>query len=328
MPRAIGAAGELDFGRLPPGRRGWRACPPVDGRAVRRHCADIEAAGASIASMADSPRLRGDRRRCDFANRVALTALQLSSSTRAHRWNGGRMYEAPDRYKRLISARLPGGESAGLAARGSRIRKFAAARRPADFARPARAILRGRQHRCRADDGREPVGRGRRRRWLLPWALAVGGVNFAAMRLARPPVDHLRRPLGPAGADVDDGRRSRASRGASGSAFRSICFPTLDPGTQVIAASIMAGLGIGALGLVVIPPCATAWMVCLHPRRWRIAAARPPHVAVPAHALDRLHARRRDLRRAYRCALGVPPAQDQRRRRQPEREREPAAPGI
>ena len=26
------------------------------------------------------------------------------------------MYEAPDRYKRLISARLPGGESAGLAA--------------------------------------------------------------------------------------------------------------------------------------------------------------------------------------------------------------------
>ena len=27
------------------------------------------------------------------------------------------MYEAPDRYKRLISARLPGGESAGLATR-------------------------------------------------------------------------------------------------------------------------------------------------------------------------------------------------------------------
>ena len=38
-------------------------------------------------------------------------------------------------------------------------------------------------------------------------------------------------------------------------------FTTLDPGTQVIAASIMAGLGIGALGLVVVPPCATAWMV-------------------------------------------------------------------
>ena len=32
----------------------------------------------------------------------------------------------------------------------------------------------------------------------------------------------------------------------------------LDPATQVIAASVMAGLGIGALGLVVIPPCANA----------------------------------------------------------------------
>jgi len=29
------------------------------------------------------------------------------------------MYEAPDRYKRLISARLPGGESAGVSARES-----------------------------------------------------------------------------------------------------------------------------------------------------------------------------------------------------------------
>jgi diguanylate cyclase (GGDEF)-like protein/PAS domain S-box-containing protein len=38
-------------------------------------------------------------------------------------------------------------------------------------------------------------------------------------------------------------------------------FPSLDPGTQVIAASVMAGLGIGALGLVVIPPCASAWMI-------------------------------------------------------------------
>jgi diguanylate cyclase (GGDEF)-like protein/PAS domain S-box-containing protein len=38
-------------------------------------------------------------------------------------------------------------------------------------------------------------------------------------------------------------------------------FPTLDSGTQVISASLMAGLGIAALGLVVIPPCATAWMI-------------------------------------------------------------------
>ncbi|HEY6048026.1 MAG TPA: EAL domain-containing protein, partial [Sphingomicrobium sp.] len=38
-------------------------------------------------------------------------------------------------------------------------------------------------------------------------------------------------------------------------------FPSLDAGSQVIAASLMAGLGVGALGLVVIPPCATTWMV-------------------------------------------------------------------
>jgi diguanylate cyclase (GGDEF)-like protein len=38
-------------------------------------------------------------------------------------------------------------------------------------------------------------------------------------------------------------------------------FPHMNPVTQVIAASVMAGLGIAALGLVVIPPCVTAWMV-------------------------------------------------------------------
>src|SRR5207248_5194943 len=30
---------------------------------------------------------------------------------------------------------------------------------------------------------------------------------------------------------------------------------------QVIAASIMAGLGVGGLGLVVVPQCAMAWMI-------------------------------------------------------------------
>src|SRR5437764_3494865 len=51
--------------------------------------------------------------------RKPLTRLQLSlSNPLSQTWNGGRMYEAPDRYKRLISARLPGGESAGLAATG------------------------------------------------------------------------------------------------------------------------------------------------------------------------------------------------------------------
>jgi hypothetical protein len=78
----------------------------------------------------------------------------------------------------------------------------------------------------------------------------------------------------------------------------------LDPGTQVIAASLMAGLGIGALGLVVVPPCVTAWMsaftggVC-----GALLLGRTP--SLPAHAVDPVHARRRDLRRADGCALGV-----------------------
>jgi diguanylate cyclase (GGDEF)-like protein/PAS domain S-box-containing protein len=38
-------------------------------------------------------------------------------------------------------------------------------------------------------------------------------------------------------------------------------FPSLDAGTQVIGASVMAGLGVGALGLVVIPACANGWMI-------------------------------------------------------------------
>src|SRR5204862_3441969 len=38
-------------------------------------------------------------------------------------------------------------------------------------------------------------------------------------------------------------------------------FPTLDPGSQVIAASVMAGLGVGGLALVVVPQSAMTWMV-------------------------------------------------------------------
>src|SRR5687767_8301451 len=41
-----------------------------------------------------------------------LTAFQPSVAYRGpSRTSGKRMYEAPDRYKRMISARLPGGES-------------------------------------------------------------------------------------------------------------------------------------------------------------------------------------------------------------------------
>ena len=38
-------------------------------------------------------------------------------------------------------------------------------------------------------------------------------------------------------------------------------FPLLNPGSQVVTASVMAGVGVAGLGLVVVPQCAMAWMV-------------------------------------------------------------------
>jgi diguanylate cyclase (GGDEF)-like protein/PAS domain S-box-containing protein len=169
------------------------------------------------------------------------------------------MYEAPDRYKRLISARLPGGESAGLTAReieseSSPLRDvqllsrahlapfFAAANIVAAFMMAANLW---------AVTG--PT-------LLLPWLAAVAAVNLGAMQLARMQSvtcvgrSGRRVPMGTMVGEV-------ALRGVVFLGLPLYLFPTLDPGTQVIAASVMAGLGIGALGLVVIPPCANAWMI-------------------------------------------------------------------
>ena len=170
------------------------------------------------------------------------------------------MYEAPDRYKRLISARLPGGESAGLAARdtepeSSPLRDvqlisraqlapfFAAANIVASLMMTANLL------------GRVAVT------LLVPWALAVCGLNLAAMQLARTQSiscvgrSGRRVPMWLMVGDV-------TIRAALWLALPLYAFQTLDPGSQVISASIMAGLAVGALGLVVIPPCARAWMIC------------------------------------------------------------------
>src|SRR3982751_6943383 len=94
------------------------------------------------------------------------------------------MYEAPDRYKRLISARLPGGESAGLTnseaetessplrdvqliSRAQLAPFFAAANIVASLMMAANLI--------------GVVSS----EWLVPWVLAVGVVNLGAMQLAR-----------------------------------------------------------------------------------------------------------------------------------------------
>src|SRR6476620_1298481 len=170
------------------------------------------------------------------------------------------MYEAPDRYKRLVSARLPGGESAGLAANEA-----------GTEASPLRDVqLMSRAHLAPFFAAANVVAAlmmaanlwsSIAATWLLPWVVAVGAVNFGAMQMARIQsvtcVGRSGRPV-PMWMMVGE----VAARAIIWLSVPLYFYPTFDPGTQVIAASLMAGLGIGALGLVVIPPCATAWMIC------------------------------------------------------------------
>jgi diguanylate cyclase (GGDEF)-like protein/PAS domain S-box-containing protein len=169
------------------------------------------------------------------------------------------MYEAPDRYKRLISARLPGGESAGLAASqedsdSSPLRDVQLISRAhlAPFFAAANIVA--------ALMMAANLWRGASPAWLVPWVIAVAALNLAAMQLARTQsitcVGRSGRRV-PMWLLVGD----PALRAVTWLSLPLYLFPHLDPGTQVVTASIMAGLGVAALGLIVIPPCATAWMV-------------------------------------------------------------------
>ena len=169
------------------------------------------------------------------------------------------MYEAPDRYKRLISARLPGGESAGLAIRGaedesSPLRDVQLISRAQlapffTFANIAAAILMA----ANLWGSVSPA-------WLLPWVLSIAAINLAAMQVAR--IQSV-TCVGRSGRRVPTWMLvgDVTLRATLWISLPLAFFNVLDPGTQVIAASLMAGLGVGALGLVVIPPCVTAWMV-------------------------------------------------------------------
>jgi diguanylate cyclase (GGDEF)-like protein len=168
------------------------------------------------------------------------------------------MYEAPDRYKRLISARLPGGESAGLTNRepeseSSPLRDVQLISRaqlaPFFAATNVVAALMMAANLW----GSVPVT------WLAPWVLAVAGLNAGAMQLARNQSitcvgrSGRRVPMWLMIGDV-------AARAALWLSLPLYVFTSLGHDTQVIAASLMAGLGIGALGLVVVPQSARVWM--------------------------------------------------------------------
>ena len=169
------------------------------------------------------------------------------------------MYEAPDRYKRMTSARLPGGESAGVAVRETEsessplrdVQLLSRAQLAPFFAAAnvvAALILIANLW------GSISVN------WLLPWAGTVAVLNFGLMQLARHQSitcvgrSGHRIPLWQLVGEV-------VIRAATFLSVPVFFFNTLDPGTQVISASVMAGLAVGGLGLVVMPPAALAWMI-------------------------------------------------------------------
>jgi diguanylate cyclase (GGDEF)-like protein/PAS domain S-box-containing protein len=169
------------------------------------------------------------------------------------------MYEAPDRYKRLISARLPGGESAGAAvpetqsetsplrdvqliSRAQLAPFFAAANIVASLIMAANLM-----------GAVSPS-------WLLPWVVAVAAVNIGAMQYAR---HQSITCVGRSGRRVPTWFLvgEVVVRAATFVGIPLYLFPSLDPRTQVITASVMAGVGVAGLGLVVVPQCAMAWMI-------------------------------------------------------------------
>ncbi len=168
------------------------------------------------------------------------------------------MYEAPDRYRRMVAARLPDGESLGVTNRSSegessplrdvqlisraQLAPFFAAANVVAAAMIAAALWGG------ATAG-----------LLLPWLATVAIANLGAMQLARTQaVTHVGR----SGRRVPQGLMvgEVTVRGSLWLSLPLYLFPSLDPGSQVVVASIASGLGIAALGLVVVPACVIAWL--------------------------------------------------------------------
>jgi len=168
------------------------------------------------------------------------------------------MYEAPDRFKRMIAARLPDGESLGLASEqvdGSstplkdvqlisraELAPFFAAANAVAAAMLAAALW----------GAVSPL-------LLLPWLGAVGAANFLAMKVARmQAITHIGR----SGRRVPEWQLigEIVARAAVWLSLPLYVFASLQPGAQVITAGIAAALGVAGLGLVVVPRSAIAWM--------------------------------------------------------------------
>ena len=168
------------------------------------------------------------------------------------------MYQAPDRYKRMIAARTPDGADVGVAStkeeKGSTPLKdvqlisraqlapfFAIANIVAALLVPVvlhssiDSIL------------------------LLGWIGGVAAVNLGAMMLAR---KQAITNIGRSGKPVPNAvlMGEVVLRAAIWLSLPVYVFESLSGGEQIILASTIAGLGIGGLGLVVVPRAATVWL--------------------------------------------------------------------
>jgi diguanylate cyclase (GGDEF)-like protein len=167
------------------------------------------------------------------------------------------MYEAPDRYKRMISARLPDGESLAFSAKAEtensplRDAQLLARAQLAPFFAAANVIAAAILVVC--------LWREVSIVWLGGWAAAVGLVNLVAMQMARTQaITHVGR----SGQRLPDWTLV-ADVGVRAALWLSLplyLFPALSPGSELITASLTAGLGIASLGLVVVLPCVVTWM--------------------------------------------------------------------
>lgn len=170
------------------------------------------------------------------------------------------MYKAPDRYKRLISARLPGGESAGLAARAQESESSPLR----DVQLISRALLApffAAANVAAAAVMVMNLSGAVSAALLLGWCGAVVIVNFGAMQMAR---QQSVTCVGRAGRAVPSTILigDVVVRALVWLSLPLYLFPSLPVGSQMLVASMVAAMGTAALGLIVIPACVTAWLVC------------------------------------------------------------------
>ena len=170
------------------------------------------------------------------------------------------MYEAPDRYKRMVSARLPGGESLALTS-GAESDGASPLRDVQLISRAQLAPFFAAANIVAAVLVAAALWKHVPAYWLLGWTAIVGLANFGAMHIARnQAVTHVGR----SGRAVPEWQLvgDVVVRAMLWLSLPLYLFPTLDAGSQIITGSLIAGVGIAALGLVVVPTCVNAWMAC------------------------------------------------------------------